>query len=108
MPNNSLSLTIYDDSTYTYAIDKITNGLNPTFTCSYPCQTCSYTNSSACVSCPQGLYDPKFLQTDIRGFSTCVNRCSAGYTFNSQTKPPICIPCDKTCATCQSGGTAIS
>lgn len=34
-----------------YAIDRITNGLSLTFPCNLPCQTCSSTNPSYCLSC---------------------------------------------------------
>jgi hypothetical protein len=39
-------MTIYDDATFTYKIDQIASGLNPTYLCSYPCATCDYSNSA--------------------------------------------------------------
>lgn len=33
----SLSMTIYDDKSFTYKVDEIAKGLNPSFMCTYPC-----------------------------------------------------------------------
>ena len=44
-------MTSYTDYTFSYTVDNIPSGLNPSLECNYPCKTCSATNRNSCLSC---------------------------------------------------------
>ena len=100
--DETLSMTIFSDSTFEYKIDLIEGGLAPYFVCGYPCLTCDLNNSNQCTSCPKGRYDPKYLQTDVTtGLATCKTSCELGYTYDNKAEQFVCERCDITCQTCR-------
>lgn len=46
---STFDLISYTDSTFTYKIDQLLRGLNPT--CNTPCKECSAGNPNSCLSC---------------------------------------------------------
>ena len=86
-------------------MSQIDGGVEPVFDCKYPCKSCSPFNKSDCETCFTGLAKPKYLQPDrVTGEKTCKQQCDLGYTFDIKSIDYQCFPCDKTCATCRTGG----
>jgi len=90
--NNAIAISAPTDSSKTYSFK---------LSCSLPCQTC--TTATHCLSCYTAIsWIPEvYLSTSS---NTCVDRCADGtYLTNGQ-----CKPCDPSCKTCLTYGTAYS
>jgi len=74
-------------------IDQVSSGLIATINCNYPCQTCSATNKSFCLSCFSAPSTLIYLQNN-----TCAATCSDGFSGNGGT---TCVACNSACLTCQ-------
>lgn len=96
----SIKMTIYDDTDLKYKIDRIEDRLIPTFECSYPCRSCMLEDTTNCTDCPDGVFDPRYLQRFDDGYQTCVVECEDGYTYDSLSENRTCIKCHESCKTC--------
>lgn len=83
LSTDSFKLVSYTDSTYTYTIDQIQNGLIPNFACNYPCKTCT-TSKSTCTSCFTSV-SQKYLSNN-----QCLDKCPAGTYADSNY---VCQAC---------------
>jgi hypothetical protein len=78
-----------------YIIDELTEGLEPSLTCSYPCKTCSNSDRTFCKSCYlEGDFD--YLQGST---GKCQTKCDSEYTTNG-SEDKICEDCDESCNSC--------
>ena len=76
-----------------FDIDKKTTGLNVTFSCRYPCQTCE-TDTVTCKSCVSNVITGILFL--LSGQGTCVKTCPDGYYYTTTS----CEQCSPTCKTC--------
>lgn len=80
-----------------YKIDENSNKILFTVTCLMPCRTCSFTNTSTCLSC--------YLNTNISSYNylysatnTCYANCPTATYLDTSTKK--CFDCNTICHTC--------
>ena len=77
-----------------FLLDKLTEGLDVNFYCSYPCRSCNYNEPTKCLEC--------YLNTDffILFDSSCVQQCPSGFTTTPLTDQN-CTRCNPDCQTCE-------
>lgn len=100
-PTNSPSTASYTTlgsfDSLGYKIDESTTNISFSLGCTLPCQTCSSTNSSSCLSC----YSTTAVTASIYYYSPnkyCYTTCPATTYNNNVTL--LCTACDSNCLNC--------
>lgn len=105
-----------DDDTEQFLVDMLEgNELIPNLKCTAPCKECKEDDNKVvldmeyCTECWQDnpkkyLYEKSPYSPDGSGESTCNDSCPDGFTSNGDKDYHICVPCDRSCATCADEG----
>lgn len=85
-------ISIYDDASMLYGVDRLDEFFYPMMGCEYPCNTCLSDDPFHCTTC---LVDKTTTPTFLfwgrdEAKQTCVDFCPDGYTSDGTADPKEC------------------